>query len=970
MLKPGEKVSHYRIVSVLGTGGMGEVYLARDTKLERGVAIKFLHSEFTKHEDALDRFVREAKAASALNHPNIITVYEIGEWQGAQFIAMEFVEGHSLRDLLRQRRLTLDDLLDLLIQTGTALADAHAAGIVHRDVKPENIVRRTDGLVKVLDFGLAKRLTVSQERQADDSEASTRGLADTAPGFALGTTAYMSPEQARGKPVDARTDIWSLGVVIYEIVAGHLPFPGDTRSDMLAAILKSEPEPLAIGTSDVGRGFQNVIRKALGKRREERYQDIKDLILDLRLMQGELKTSEYGDIPVAALLSSQAAMSTRSGPIYSTTNHRVRKSYFAILGPAAAAVMLFGGWYMWPWTGDAEVALPQSLTSTQITSWKSELGEEGASRPRLSPDGRLVAYVAPRSGKGAIWLKQIDGGDPFTRKQDDSIDSSPLWSPKNSQIAFYSERAGRRGIWAAPALGGTSMLLAPLDGRARLVHWSRDGSRIFFKMGPNLYTLSIADRQVERLTGFDESQVFDHGFSVSPDEKQIAYIDRQNDRNDIWISGLRGENPVRLTDDAPDDTTPLWHPDGKRIIYNCDRSGVTQICVVFIDSKRQAQLSLSDTDSRISDISSDGTKILYTTTKDDADLWAVSLESGKEQQITKAIGVEFWPDVSPNGQAIVYQSDNRLSTGGKLLQSALSKQELNVEGRVSQLAQDGFNPRWSPDGSRVAFLRSQAGNHSLWISSADGADQRRISEGGVMFGGYSTLPYNRVQSQDYQWSSDSRTLVYSANRGGVWNIWQAAADGSGEKPITTNEERKLIFFNPIFSPDGTRIAWTAMTTGTPDQRSWAVWLHAEGAARSLYQRDSILRLVGWSASGQQLILKSASGKSDTGLPDDFEVFELDARDGAYRPLAALKAAFFQNVALSPDAALLAFVSRTSTGDAIQTLTLSRPGTPKTVAASNDDRVYFSNLTFAPDGKTLFFGKQSNSQVISIVENFK
>jgi Tol biopolymer transport system component len=244
------------------------------------------------------------------------------------------------------------------------------------------------------------------------------------------------------------------------------------------------------------------------------------------------------------------------------------------------------------------------------------------------------------------------------------------------------------------------------------------------------------------------------------------------------------------------------------------------------------------------------------------------------------------------------------------------------------------------------------------------------AEYGVMFGGYSQLPFNRLQTHDYQWANDSRALIYSANRGGAWNIWQAAADGSGEKQISTNEDKKLLFFNPAFSPDGTKIAWSAMTTGGPDQRSWAVWLHSQGETRPIYQSDSILRLVGWSAPGQQLIVKSGSGKSDTGLPDDFQIFELDTRDSSFRPLAALKAAFFQNVVLSHDAKTLAFVSRTSSGDAIQTLTLSRPGSVKTITTSNDNRVYFSNLTFAPDGKTLFFGKQSNSQVISLVENFK
>ncbi|HVF46949.1 MAG TPA: hypothetical protein VNA17_05220, partial [Pyrinomonadaceae bacterium] len=509
-----------------------------------------------------------------------------------------------------------------------------------------------------------------------------------------------------------------------------------------------------------------------------------------------------------------------------------------------------------------------------------------------------------------------------------------------------------------------------LDGRANLVHWSKDGSTIFFQISANLFMLNVPAREITKLTRFDEARVFEHGFSISPDEKQVAYVDRQDNRTDIWISGLRGEDPVRLTDDAPDDASPVWHPDGKRIIYNSDRNGVTQIFVVILASRRQAQLTLSDTSSRISDISIDGTKILYTSAKDDADLWAVSADSAKEQQITSALGVEFWPEVSPTGASIVYQSDRRLSTGGKLLSCALSTQTLDGQARVSQIAQDGFNPRWSPDGTRVAFLRSQAGNHSLFTSTADGADERRVAEGGIMFGGYSQLPFNRLQTHDYQWSRDGRSLIYSANRSGVWNIWQASADGSGEIQLSTNDDQKLLFFNPTFSPDGKSIAWSAMTAGTVDQRSWAIWVLVDGTARRIYQRDSIIRLVGWSPSSKSLIVKSVAGRIDTGLPDDVEIFEIDTQGNAGRSVATLKTSYFQNVALSPDGKTLAFVTRTASGDAIQIVTTAAKANQKTLVTGNDNRVYFSNLVFAPDGRTLFFGKQSNSQVISMIDNFK
>ena len=971
MINTGEKISHYTIVSALGSGGMGEVYLAKDTKLERQVAIKFLHPEFSKHTDVLRRFVREAKAASSLNHPNIITIHEIGEWNGADFISMEFVEGQSLREMINETRLSLETALDIVIQAGSALAAAHDAGIVHRDIKPENIMRRADHLVKVLDFGLAKQVNSSGGAPGFDSEAMTRGLAVTEPGFAMGTPAYMSPEQARGKPVDARTDIWSLGVVFYEMISGEVPFPGETKSDMLAAILKSEPMPLPIPATDLTYSVEHIIKKTLGKNCDERYQVIKDLILDLKILRGELKTVDSGAYSTLSGKTATQPISTQDGGPYETERHQVDRRLFWVVIPILLLIGLGTLWYVWQRNTQSEANLFPSLASMPITSWKSEIGEGDASRPRLSPDGKLIAYVALKNGKNAIWLKQIDGGEPFTRKEDDSADVSPLWSPDGGQIAYFSDRGGRRGIWVAPALGGNPTLLASLDRRGNLTYWSKDGSTIFFEMDQNLYTLNVAAREVSKLTSLDGFQNIKRDFSISPDERQIAYIDRQNDRSDIWLSGLRGENPVRLTDDAPEDSTPIWHPDGKRIIYNSDRSGIRQIWLAFLDGKPQAQMSMSDTDSLISDISKDGTKILYTTTKDDADLWSVSTEGGKETQLTSAIGVEFWPDISPNGETIAYQAVRRLSTGGKLLNSVLLTQAIKGEGRVSQLASDGFNPQWSPDGANIAFLRSQSGNHSLWITSADGVNARPISEGGIMFGGYSVLPSNRLQSHDYAWSPDGRSLIYSALRGGVSNIWQTFLDGSGEKQLTANgnDDKKLLLFNPVFSPDGKNIAWSAMTSDAPDKRIWSIWLLRDGTVNELYQTDSILRLVGWSPMGGHLIVKSVATKVDDPMPGDFDIFELDPKDSKRTPLAARKTAYFQNVTLSPDGKTLAFITRLPSGDAIQTITGSNR-VPKTLASSSDSHVYFSNLVFGPDGKTLYYGKQTNLQVISMINNFK
>lgn len=282
-----EKISHYKILQKLGAGGMGVVYLAEDMKLGRKVAIKILSHEFTTNKDRLNRFEQEASAASNLNHPNILTIHEVGVDDGRHYIATEFIDGVTLRRKMAATPLEIPEILDVAIQVGSALEEAHSAGIVHRDVKPDNIMVRRNGYVKVLDFGLAK-LTEVIDRSPSDGEASTRVLVHTDAGVVMGTSHYMSPEQARGKPVDARSDIWSLGVVIYEMVAGRTPFEGETSTDVIVAITQKEPPPLARFAPHVPPELDWIVMKALRKDRDERYQTIKELITDLRRLKQRL----------------------------------------------------------------------------------------------------------------------------------------------------------------------------------------------------------------------------------------------------------------------------------------------------------------------------------------------------------------------------------------------------------------------------------------------------------------------------------------------------------------------------------------------------------------------------------------------------------------------------------------------------------------------------------------------------------
>src|SRR5688572_15664529 len=312
-LENGKVFGHYRVDSKIGAGGMGDVYLADDTKLGRKVAIKFLNQQFSQNEDLLNRFIQEAKAASALNHPNILTVYEIGETEGIHYLSSEFIEGKTLRERMK-KRLTFDESLSIMIQTAEALAAAHQAGIVHRDIKPENIMVRPDGYVKVLDFGLAKLTEVLDS----DGEGETKKLVKTNPGVVMGTVSYMSPEQARGKNTDARSDIFSFGIVLYEMLTGRVPFGGETMTDILSSIISTEPAPITSLAPHLPRELQRMVQKSLRKKRDLRYQTIRDLLVDLKDLRDELQLEaklEHTAVPGKPETSQPSAprFSTSSG---------------------------------------------------------------------------------------------------------------------------------------------------------------------------------------------------------------------------------------------------------------------------------------------------------------------------------------------------------------------------------------------------------------------------------------------------------------------------------------------------------------------------------------------------------------------------------------------------------------------------------------------------------------------------------
>src|SRR5215470_13494003 len=539
----GKKLGRYEIRSQIGAGGMGQVFLAQDTLLARKVALKLLPEEVASNPVNMQRFVQEAKAASALNHPNILTIYEIGAEPGAHYIATEFIEGETLRRRMNTNPLTMPEAIDIALQVSSALSTAHAAGIIHRDIKPENVMLRNDGIVKVLDFGLAK-LTDRWRAAEVDADAATQAMALTQPGVVVGTTAYMSPEQTRALDVDTRTDIWSLGVLLFEMITGRPPFKGETASDTSAAILKTEPPPLSQYLADTPFELERIVKKALQKDREERYQVVKDLQLDLKSLKHDL---DLGSTLERSVHSQRQVVSTAGAEAATTVgslrNASTVSSVLSQLGPGQphwfwiALVLLvptlaFTGWFIYQRRRGTPVQF-SNLTVTQLVSKKNNLGEPTTSHARFSPDGKFVVYAAAKGPVTGIWLKQVGSGDPFSNTTEQA--SSPIWSPDGQTIAFLSKRDAQVGIWTMAAFGGSPTLLKTLENPSQgLVSWSKQGE-IYFTMQGNLYALNLPTQQIIQLTKFDPASPRDRYFGVSPDEKLIAYSDYKDNQRDIFI---------------------------------------------------------------------------------------------------------------------------------------------------------------------------------------------------------------------------------------------------------------------------------------------------------------------------------------------------------------------------------------------------------------------------------------------------
>src|SRR5215213_3599582 len=784
-LTPGQRVKHYQIVNLIGEGGMGEVYLATDTILGRRVALKVLPTFVSKDPERLRRFTQEARAASRLSHPNVCVVHEIGETDdGRPFIAMEYVEGMTLRQRIRNQAMKLGDVLDIAIQVAEGLIAAHEAGIVHRDIKPENIIIRPEGYIKIVDFGLAK---LTERHKSATTTTMPTLLFHSTPGVVIGTAAYMSPEQARGVAVDERTDIWGLGVVLYEIASGRAPFTGETPTDVVVAIVERDQPPISQHVEGAPPELERIVKKALRKDRNERYQIVKEMAIDLRSLRRELEMNsmlERSIVPGTESSGSEYARASTGRDRKVDTNELKQarttiykpegksKGTWIALAACAAIVLALAGYSFYKMRARTETKLRVPFERVEVTKLTTN---GNALMGAISPDGKYVAYITGESGKESLWLRQVD-------------------------------------------INSNAQLIAPREGRYLGVAFSPDGNYVYFGYAESarndagqIYRLPVlgigaAAMKLELQEGLP---------SLSHDRKRIAFIryDRHGQSDSLIVANADGSGEqVLVTRKWPQHfgsdplSRPEWTADDQMLMlaiinsdpsYSGDTSANYSVTLYEKDLPNGAERTIPLSSQRFDELGRvtvhpDGSGVIMLGKAHGAafvHIWQL-FRDGSHRTLTNDLSDYRELSLRADGSALVTVQTQTLSRLWLLRKN--ESRPTPIGSGTSRY----YDLSIAPD-DKILYASDASGIADIFEMTAAGGDERPLTSAG----GRNYAPVV---------SPDNRYVVFHSNRTGVFQVWRINRDGSSPKQLTFDVTESTW---PTFSPDG---KWVYFQHSDPD----------------------------------------------------------------------------------------------------------------------------------------------------------
>jgi eukaryotic-like serine/threonine-protein kinase len=927
---------HYRILKKIGAGGMGEVYLAEDTRLKRKIALKVLPSAVASNEERMRRFTQEAEAAAALNHPSVAHIYEIGETDGTHFIAMEYVDGVTLNEKIYHEKTLLRKLLKYFIQVAEGLAKAHAAGIVHRDLKPDNIMISRDDYAKILDFGLAKLVEPQKTNQSDSSgETATAMMPQhSLPGMIMGTAGYMSPEQAQGRvrEIDHRSDIFSFGCIFFEAATGRKAFEGKDQIDSLHKIVHAPTPQIQDFNPDAPQDLQRIVRRCLAKEPDKRYQSIKDVAIELDELRQELKDKaalEYSVQPestgsVSAISSQQvktdstqqsAANATQTASIHPTSSAeyvvsgiRSHKRSAAII--LSILILALGGiafalYRFWGASGKP----PQAIKVERLTT------NGKSADAAISPDGKYVVYVLDEGGQQSLWTRQVATSSNVQIIPPASVGYWALsFTPDGNYINFVKiEENALASLYQMPVLGGAQKkLLFDMDGA---VSYSPDGKQFAFirgnnpNLGESVLMIANADGTGERILALRKKpETFPwHTKQTpawSPDGKTIACITGgvyagSGQMNVIEVNAADGSvKPI---------TTQGWY-EIRRVAWLKDKSGLLILAA-------------------------DKASSYYT-----QQIWHVSYPGGEARRITTDFNNYLGMSLTADSDAIAAVQSNRISSIWVVPNADASRAVQIKSGGNNDEGKDGLS--LTPD-NRVVYYSRASGADDIWIMNGDGTNPKQLT-------------VDAGANYDFKVTPDNRYIVFTSERTGGANLWRMDLDGGNPKQLTNGNSD----FGAAISPDSQSVIYSSDRSGNP-----AIW------KVSINGGDSV-RLTEYAAENPEVSpdgkLISCTYREDINSNWRFAIIPIDGG----KPLKVFDlpvAPEQEDIRWSPDGRAINYVSLRNGVSNIWSFPLDS-GQPKQLTDFKTDRIY--NFKWSPDGKQLVLARGTTTSDVVLIRDFR